>query len=601
MEDDTMQQTFPAGQEPRIIIARVSGDLTVQGWDQPGITVEAGGRVADLHQEGDALMIIGSSDDLELKVPTGAEIKVTNLKGDVSVQNVRRVELEGISSDVKLQDIGIGADREIIGEAVALAELRGDLNVTNASSLRARRDIRGDASLTNVALIEIETVGGDLSLQQAEAVVIGTVGGDLEAVDIDDALSCGNIGGDCQVNGSSSSEVAVGNAGGDIEVYGAASVHLGSVGGDCELRDVTGNVVAGNVGGDAGFYAVGGNLQVGSIGADAELMDLKGTIEVGSIGGDLELQATFPTGSYTRLNVGGDASVLLPNNPNLSIRAAAGGEVVGETVNFGGRGNLISLVYGDGSAHLELSVGGDLEIHGAGSPHSSSTTSSWGDFGSEMAELGREMGRLGQELGREIAAAFQGAGWSQGSRWADEFSSKMDEQARRAERRADEGIRRAEEQARRAEERARQASQRASDRVRIRVNDREWRLDPERIERIKEQARKAATEGVAGALEAVERAVSNLRVPTPPRPPVPPSPPTAPPPPPAPGQTPRSDAEGPSQREQPVQQTDSGEAASTAGAQAPDLEQEREAILRMIAEGRISPEEGDMLLEGLGG
>ncbi len=37
------------------------------------------------------------------------------------------------------------------------------------------------------------------------------------------------------------------------------------------------------------------------------------------------------------------------------------------------------------------------------------------------------------------------------------------------------------------------------------------------------------------------------------------------------------------------------------GGTEPDLEQEREAILRMIAEGRISPEEGDMLLEGLGG
>ena len=30
-------------------------------------------------------------------------------------------------------------------------------------------------------------------------------------------------------------------------------------------------------------------------------------------------------------------------------------------------------------------------------------------------------------------------------------------------------------------------------------------------------------------------------------------------------------------------------------------EQDREAILRMIAEGRISPEEGDLLLEALGG
>jgi hypothetical protein len=34
--------------------------------------------------------------------------------------------------------------------------------------------------------------------------------------------------------------------------------------------------------------------------------------------------------------------------------------------------------------------------------------------------------------------------------------------------------------------------------------------------------------------------------------------------------------------------------------QAQGLEDEREIILRMIAEGRLTPEEGDMLLEGLG-
>ncbi|HEY5003824.1 MAG TPA: hypothetical protein VII61_11770, partial [Ktedonobacteraceae bacterium] len=36
------------------------------------------------------------------------------------------------------------------------------------------------------------------------------------------------------------------------------------------------------------------------------------------------------------------------------------------------------------------------------------------------------------------------------------------------------------------------------------------------------------------------------------------------------------------------------------GGKAASLDQEREAILRMIAEGRISPEEGDLLLEALG-
>ena len=590
-----MQQTFPTDNEPRVIIAQVRGDLRISAWDQATIAVQADGRVTELHQEGNVLMIMECSSDLELQVPAGAEIKVTNLRGDVSIEGVRRVELEDIGGDVELENIGIGVDIEKIGEAIALRDLRADVRVANATSLRARGIIGADASLSHVALVEIETVGADLSLGTVETVVIGNVGGDLHVEDIADALSCGNIGGDCQVGGSGPCEIAIGNVGGDIDVSSAASLHIGSVGGDSELGDVQGVVEVGNVGGDARFKGVGGNLQVGSVGGDGELRGLKAAIEVGRIGGDLELQATFPAGSHTRLNVGGDARVDLPVNPNLSIRAAVGGEVKGQSVAFGG-GNLVSLMYGDGAADMELSVGGDLELHGAGNPRSSSTSSSWGDFGSEMAELGREMARLGQELSHEIATAFQEAGWSQGSEWAEELKRKMGEQARRAQRSAEEGARRAEEKARRGEERA--------SRVRVRVNAREWQLDPERIERLKEQASKAATEGIAGALEAVEQAIRNLGVPKPPKPPTPPmrpAPPVPPSPPPTGGQTQRMDAKEAVQSEQPVQQTDSAESVSATGGSELNLEQDREAILRMIAEGRISPEEGDMLLEGLGG
>ena len=590
-----MQQTFPAGSEPRVIIAQVRGDLNVNVWDQPTIAVEADGRVTQLYHEGDALMIREGSGDLELYVPADAEIIVTNVKGDVSINGVRRVELENIGGDVELLSIGINADREKIGEAVALTDLRADVKVTHASSLRARGGIRGDVSLEGVALVEIETVGADLSLVSTEAAVIGSVGKDLDVVNITDALSGGSVGGDCQVQGSAGCEVAIGNIGGDIEVNSASSVHIGSVGGECELRDVQGSVEVGNVGAEASFYGVGGDLQVGSVGADAELRGLKGAIEVGNVGGDLELQATFPAGSHTRLNVGGDASIELPENANLSIRAAVGGEVTGQSVTFEG-GNLVSLVYGEGAADLELSVGGDLELRGAGSPRSSSNSSSWGDFGKEMSELGSEMGRLGQELGREIAAAFQEAGWSQGSDWSRELKRKMDEQARRAQRRAEESARKAQQQ---DEEAARRAGEHAS-RVRVRVNDREWRMDPERLERLKEQARKAATEGIVGAFEAVEQAIGNLGLPRSPKPPVPPTPPTSPAPP-ATGQTLRTDSEGLAQSEPSAQQTANSEDASINNATEPDLEQEREAILRMIAEGRISPEEGDMLLEGLGG
>ncbi len=593
-----MQQTFPAGNEPRVIIAQAHGDLTVSAWEQPTILVKADGHVTELHQEGDALMIMECSGDLELRVPANAEIKVTNLEGDVSIEGVHRVELEDIGGDVELENIGIGVDIEKIGEAIALRDLGADVHITNATSLRARGAISADASLSHVALAEIETVGADLSVEKAETVLVGNVGGDLDVEDIVDALSCGNIGGDCKVESSATCEIAIGNVGGDIEVSSAASVHIGSIGGDSKLSDVQGIIEVGNVGGDANFKGVGGNLQVGSIGGDGKLTGLKAAIEVGSMGGDLELQATFPVGSHTRLNVGGDASVELPENPNLKIRAAVGGEVTGQSAVLGSD-NLVSLVYGEGAADLELSVVGDLKLRGAGSPRSSSTSSSWGDFGSEMAELGREMARLGQELSREIAAEFKDIGWSQGSEWAKELTRKMEEQARRAQRRAEESARRAEEKARRSEERA--------SRIRVRVNTREWQLDPERIERIKEQASRAATEGIAGALEAVEQAIKNLGVPKSPKPPTsstPPSrstPPVPPMTPAAPGQTLRTDAEQSAQSVQSAQQTGRSEDVSALSEAESDLEQEREAILRMIAEGRISPEEGDMLLEGLGG
>lgn len=228
---------------------------------------------------------------------------------------------------------------------------------------------------------------------------------------------------------------------------------------------------------------------------------------------------------------------------------------------------------------------------------------SWSEFGNEMSQLGREMGKLGQDLGRELASAFSGVNWSKGPNWGDEISRKVEERVRRAQRRA-------EEKARDAERRAGHAGERAP-RVRVRMNDREWQLDPERLERLKEQARKAATEGVSGALEAVERAVSNLRIPTPPKPPTPPSgmtvPPIPPVPPvsPVPPVTPVSPMSGQANHfetgsEGATRQGNGSAAQNSPDADEPNLEQEREAILRMIAEGRISPEEGDLLLEGLG-
>ncbi len=589
------QQTFSVGKAPRVIITRIGGDLSVRTWKEQAISVktEADSSVAGIHPEGDTLTIIDCDSDIELIMPEDAGIKSSNINGDVAIEGIRRVELESIAGDATIKNISGDAGQENISEAVDITNLGGDLAVTNTPILRVRHSVGGDAVLKDVAVIEIETIGSDLAVTRAESVMVSTVGGDLKAEEIATALRCGVVGGDGEIKGSARTGTTIGNVGGDLSVSGAAYIQLGNVGGDCSLRDVQGDAELGYIGGDVSFSGIGGNVQVGRMGADASLKGLQASIEVGSVGGDLSLQAAFPVDSRARLNVGGDAAVVLPDNPNLSIQANVGGDISGRSIIAGRSGKMISLNYGDGAAHLELNVGGDLALRGGGNPRNSSSTSgSWGwdEFGREMSSFGLEMSKLGQELSREIAAAFSEASWSQGADIADSIARKAEEQARRAQRKA-------EEQARRANERA--------SRINVRFNDREWRLDPERLDRIKEQARRAASEGISGALEAVERAVSNLggpKTPTPPRPPTPPAPPHGVPP--VPPQPPYSAQQGTNQGEQGSQPSGNGDgdASATTSQPAPEynLEQEREAILRMIAEGRVTPEEGDLLLEALG-
>lgn len=609
-----MQHTFPAELESRIHMTQASGDLKVRGWEKREISLDYDGENGNFRQEGNTLMLANCASDIEIWTPFDTEIRVDGLGGEVYAQDIRRIELNNVQGDVELKNIGADASLTNIGEAIALTDIGGDLQVHQAPSLRARRKIGGDADLREVPLIEIETVGGDLNLDHAEMASIGNVGGDLEVNDISEVLRCGNVGGDCQIGGSTQAEISLGNIGGDLDIASALLVNLGNTGGDVDIRDVQKGLNIGNISGDADIAGVGGDFKVGRIGSDADLRGLGGSLHVGGIGGDLELQAAFPETCRAHLHVGGDAQISLPDGANLALQATVGGSISGPSISFSG-GNLVRLVYGEGAAHVNLSVGGDLRVQGGGNPQTSSASMPWWEFGQEMGELGQEMARMGQEIGQEFRDIFSDLGWSSMA-WTDDMGRKVEEQVRRARQKAEQHARKAAERAQQAQERAWHSQERArqrAERVRMRVNEREWQMNPDRLNDLVNRAQQAAMEGVAGAMEAVERAVNNLRVPRPPHPwstpPMPPMPPTGGPVPPVPPMPPMggpvppmppTNFSMPAERGRRSDVENRQAAEGSEKSEQPNLEQEREAILRMIAEGRITPEEGDMLLEGLG-
>lgn len=607
-----MRQTMSVGPQPRIRVGRISGDLLVRPDQFQRVLIESDSALETrLVREDEGSLVIGDCrGDLKLWLPADAALSVSRLAGDGNIQGIRRCELEEA-----LQDLVV----ERLTEALILSRLAGDLRVQAVPLVQVRGEIRGEGLARDVERLEASTVVGDLVVEGGGTVLLGSVGGDLRLPAVATSFRCGRVGGDALVQGGGDTGVVLGQVEGDLELLGAAQVYVGSVEGDVVLRDIKGGVELGRVGGDLDCREVAGQLRVSQVMADAVLKKIHASLEIGTVEGDLSLQADFPPGSATHLNVNGDAVLSLPAQANLTLRAVVGGSVSGAGLGQElGESRLLSLVYGSGDALVDLRVAQDLRLQGGGHPLLSegafhSRVWSWEDFEQEMKAFGRTMTTLGQELAHEMTRLAQDlarelaeAGGESSARWSEEVLRMLEEQTRRAQERAAAWERRF----------ARFWPQGGGPRVRLRFQEREWQMDPERLYRMLDQAQRAAAEGVAGAMEAVERALRNLglassteerwrasRTPstepkeeksatqsaapasrTEPQSPTPSA-----------EQPPEQPGPRPAEQPQPAAESSSDSAAAAA-----ESEREREAILRMIAEGRLSPEEGDMLLEALG-
>nr|BBH93770.1 hypothetical protein KTA_19690 [Thermogemmatispora argillosa] len=404
------RQLFPVGRHPRVSIEDLAGSLEVRGWEESSIAVEAAGEPPEISQEQDLLKIRGGVGDLTLYIPLGSrlfggpkaltDLYVRRLSGHVSIEKAREVVLSEINGGAHLRDCEGSLVLEAIQEPVELTACGADLQALRLKSLRARQGI-----------------GGNVRLSELEEADLDHIGGDLEAYQIQRRCELSNVGGDCRFEGSPEADVLLGNVGGDLHVGQVRHLHAGNVGGDVRLQAITTDVKLSNVGGDVSGVALAGLLRIGHVGGDLDLSEVRGAVEANAIGGDLTLAGTFPPGSHTRLRVGGDARLILPEQANVKIEAIVGGSISGAGVPVPD-GGTVSLIYGDGAATLELHVGGDLSLRGARAPATWELKSpawswswdwgpAWGQLGRqlgrEFACVGEELGRLGRELGREAA------------------------------------------------------------------------------------------------------------------------------------------------------------------------------------------------------
>jgi hypothetical protein len=460
----------------------------------------------------------------------------------------------------------------------------GDVQITGHDS--STLSIEGDTSLESYVRQEGDTVtitGYPSSLQielsRQASVELSGISGDVEVRAVTD------------LGARTMTKLRAHGLGGNVEIADVAEIELEAVGGDAEIEhtgegtpESGATVKIGHVGGNLTINRAA-YLSVRAVGGDAEIGEIDRMGSLGHIGGNLQLALLGSIEGKVRSVVGGNAEVRLPEAPDLSLVAVVGGNFNGA----GGDWNIRRgpgrhrLVFGEGRSQFHVMVGGNLEMAGGTAPQQATGfagyhaegSADWQDmrgtmegFGEEMREFARELEAMGNNLARDLS--------NLGRDIAREVRVAGRETIRDVVRGYKPG--------------------RMPGFGRGRGPQGDFGFAPEQIERIKREARAAAAGGIARAQEAVEQALQQWQQgrpghPTPPRAPVPPRGPVAPPRPPSAsytGQTVRIEHE--------PQHTESEQSTPQ---QSTNRDAERLAILRMVHEGRLAPDEAEMLLRGL--
>lgn len=424
------------------------------------------------------------------------------------------------------------------------------------------------ADIAQTAVITLRGIGGDVTIEGQDGSTLSiesTAAIDSYLRRDDDSVRVQDFPGSLTIRAPRTAQIALQGIGGEARVARVAQAKIDAIGGNTTVEQVE-EAVIGQVGRNlqvTGTRAV----QVRGVGGSATIEQVERLNGIGHIGGQLTVRAAekLQIEGDQRGTVGGSATIELPKQVDLTLSVITGGRVSGhgEGWEFSGSTGRHQLVFGQGTAQLRLTIGGSLTVTGGSEmTHTegqswSGEREEWGQFGDDMRMFGRDLEELGRTLARDLSS----------------LGREIAREVRIAGREATRGM----------YQQAPGGGPRP--RVHVRVNDREFNLDPDQVERIKREARAAAASGIAKAQEAVERALQQWQQATPPRPPQPPRPPR-------PGQS--------SYTGQTVRIDREAAGSEQPAAEAPrDLDAERIAILRMVHEGRLAPDEAETLLRGL--
>jgi hypothetical protein len=165
-----MSKSVFVGNNPKIQLDKIGGDLSVVGWDGAELLIKSDEDDTRLEQMGETVSV-SSGSDLSLRLPKGASVEIKFIGGDASIRGLLGgIEIKEIHGDLAIRDAG-SISIDTIHADFSLRGAKGNLYIKNAHGDVSVRDVDGNVTL--------DTVADDLALRGARGSIKVNVGDDV--------------------------------------------------------------------------------------------------------------------------------------------------------------------------------------------------------------------------------------------------------------------------------------------------------------------------------------------------------------------------------------------------------------------------------------
>lgn len=260
-------------------------------------------------------------------------------------------------------------------------------------------------------------------------------------------LRIDSVGGDADLRAVSGA-IEISNAGGDLQMRNIGPTTVHSMGGDLLVRGCKGDFVAENVGGDASLHQMRGEVRV-SVAADLYLREVEGSV-LAQVGADAALYLRPQPGQMVSVRAGSDILLRVPPKVDAEF-TLQGGDDESIRVDLPGfdaveSGMFRQFTAGAGGAKISLTAGGEVIVTSREEEWRAVTD--FDPLGRQGAFAPGEFSGISPDLQERIARKVEEA-----ARRAMRASMRAQEGSDRVQNRVDAAMRRAEEKMRSAERR----------------------------------------------------------------------------------------------------------------------------------------------------